>query len=365
MKQVAFVVMLLLSGLVVAHDEELPWLHGGLGWSADGQYIAVATSQGVRIHTSDDLSLVRVLDEYRKVTTLDWSNEGLQIAYDREYPNGIVVWDLETEQSFSLDAPGSPRMSSIEWSPGDTRIAAGHISMREIYIWRAKSRALVETIPLSLFPGSMQGHVEWSPDGRYLATGSTSRGVAIFDGNFYLHDHVWNQTGSIPTKWSPDGRMLAAGDDPIKIWEIHPEIHHRMIDEFIGDLVYELVDEDGWFVGLSWHPDSEKLAFISFPNDSSIIEGSRTRAAIWDIASDTVRHLPGVVVYWDFISRDGKVISWSPDGLRLAAISNDGRIIIWDMSTFDVAAEYDGYRSIFDYYVEHDFFTEQELESAD
>ena len=158
--------------------------------------------------------------------------------------------------------------------------------------------------------------------------------------------------------------MLAAGDDPIKIWEINPEIQHRGIDEFAGDLVYALGDDNGWFVGLSWHPDSDMLAFVSFPNDSSIIEGSRTRAAIWDIASDTVRILPGVVVYWDFISWDKKVISWSPDGLKLAAISNDGRIILWNAATYEVVAEYVGYRSILDYYVENDYFSAQELDAA-
>ena len=365
MNQLTFIVIFLLSGLVVAHDEELPWLYGGLGWSADGQYIAVATSQGVRIHESDDLSLVKAVDEHSKVTTLDWSTEGLKIAYDREYFDGVFVWDVLTEERFTLAAPGSAGVSSIEWSPGDVGIAAGHSSRREIYIWRAESRELVEIIPLSLFPGSVQGHVEWSPDAKYLATGSSSRGIAIFDPNFYLHDYIWNQSGSLPTKWSPDGTMLAAGDDPIKIWEIHPEIHHRITDEFIGELVYELDADNGWFVGLSWHPDSEKLAFISDPSDSSIVEGSRTRAAIWDITSDTVRHLPDVVVYWDFISWDKKVIAWSPDGMRLAAISNDGRIIIWNTATFEVVAEYDGYRSILDYYVENDFFSEQELDSAD
>ena len=137
MKQLTFIVVFMLSGLVAAHDQELPWLYGGLGWSADGQYIAVATSQGVRIHESGDLSLVKVVDEHSKVTTLDWSTEGLKIAYDREYLDGIFVWDLVTEERFTLAAPGSAGISSIEWSPGDAGIAAGHSSRREIYIWHA------------------------------------------------------------------------------------------------------------------------------------------------------------------------------------------------------------------------------------
>ena len=358
---VTALIVVLMACMVSAHDEELPWLYGGLGWSADGQYIAVATSQGVRIHNSDDLSLVSVLDESTVVTTLDWSTEGLKIAYDSEYRNGIIVWDLETEQRLTLDAPGTAGITSIEWSPGGARIAAGHLLWPEIYIWNAESRALVEIIPLSLFSNLDYGHVEWSPDGRYLATGSISRGLAIFDSAYRFQDFRWNKSGSRPTKWSPDGTMLAAGRDLIKIWEIHPEIHHRMIDEFIGDLVYVL---DGRFVGLSWHPDSEKLAFIDISADSAIVEGSRTRAAIWDIATDSVRRLPCVLVYWDYVDKDGKVISWSPDGIRLAAISNDGRIIIWNTITYEVVAEYDGYRSIVDYYAEKDFFSEQELGSA-
>ncbi|MCE2472441.1 MAG: hypothetical protein J4G18_11200, partial [Anaerolineae bacterium] len=77
------------------------------------------------------------------------------------------------------------------------------------------------------------------------------------------------------------------------------------------------------------------------PEDPSDFAGSH--AAIWDLDTDMVVKLPGVFILefynsWDFIE-------WSPDGSKQASISSDGRIVIWDTNTYEVVAEYAGYRS--------------------
>ena len=142
----------------------------------------------------------------------------------------------------------------------------------------------------------------------------------------------------------------------------------ELLDEFIGDLVYDIPLEDGLFVGLSWHPDSQKLAFIDFPTGSTIrsrwISDSRCDLGYYHRIQS--RHLPGVLAYWDFYPKDGKVIAWGPDGMRLAAISNDGRIIIWNTSVHLMLPRsmtvIDPYWTIM---WRMRFFTEQELDSAD
>ena len=125
--------------------------------------------------------------------------------------------------------------------------------------------------------------------------------------------------------------------------KLHP---HDSIDWFIGDVLYERPGG----AGPSWRPDSSKIAYVHTvhpkqdPQNASDFAGSH--AAIWDLATDTVVKLPGVFIYqlynvWD-------VIEWSPDGTKLASISSDGRIVIWDTSSYEIVAEYAGYRPILD-----------------
>ena len=67
--------------------------------------------------------------------------------------------------------------------------------------------------------------VAWSPDGKYLATGSQYEG----DNNV----HVWNTTtwstvlnytgnskGAAAVAWSPDGKYIASGgnDNTVQVW---------------------------------------------------------------------------------------------------------------------------------------------------
>ena len=106
MKQLVLITLFLLSSLVTAQTDTLPWLFGGLGWSSDGLYIAVGTSAGVHIHASDDLSKLMVLDESFDVQKVAWSNTDLRIAYDDYDGERVVIWDLETDKRSELQTYG-------------------------------------------------------------------------------------------------------------------------------------------------------------------------------------------------------------------------------------------------------------------
>ena len=64
---------------------------------------------------------------------------------------------------------------------------------------------------------------------------------------------------------------------------------------------------------------------------------------IWDVSIDEVVELPGVDVR--NVQYSHNAIQWSPDGSKLASMSSDGRIIIRETESYEVIAEYDGYRS--------------------
>jgi len=356
LKWLSCIVLFLTTCIASADDEELPWAFGGLDWSSDGQYVAVGTSRGAHIHNSDDLSLFAVFgDGY--VDSVAWSNEGLTLAFNDDAQGHIVLRGIETGYTAHLLYPTTPSKQefparSIVWSTGDSRIAAG-CRCGSIGVWDADQQGsgrLINVWPL-YSTGTTQ--IDWRPGGVDIMSGSIVNGIAIW--NYYmknLMDFMWNTYGNnSPARWSPDGNMIAAGDNPINVWKVKPDRPHTAWDEIGGERIHRLDYEHGRLLGMDWHPDSSKLAFIVSHHDSTALDFSRDGTLIWDISSDSTTLLPGVFIR-DMTNTE-KVIEWSPDGRRLAAISSDGRIVIWDAHTFEIVAEYAGYRSILDFYKEN------------
>ena len=154
-------------------------------------------------------------------------------------------------------------------------------------------------------------------------------------------DFIWHQESTTAATWSPDGSLLAAG---VSIWKINRLIHHKVIDEFAGDIVHTIPGG----AGFSWHPDSTRIAVVQTEVAQDSWDFSGSGALIWDIPSGTGVKLPGVVFIYDVL-RAHDVIKWSPDGSKLASISSDGRIVMWETDTYQVIAEYDGYLSLLDW----------------
>ena len=353
MKRCILIIMLMVSGLVSADDHELPWTLG-LDWSSDGQYIAVATSRGVHVHHSDDLSLHSVLDD-KHILTAVWSNHGLDLAYSKGRDDRIVLHNLESgDESYlkfpSLHKPSSsfehnPTAQSIVWSPSDRYLAAGR--WQQIAVWTVESQETRSDIRFwNLYPTDL-AQVDWRPHGTEILSFS-GNGLAIWD--YYtghLVDFLWNTEGvNWPARWSPDGSMIAAGRGPVTVWQVNPNVPNDPWAEIGGERIHGFDIEAAQLYGLSWHPDSTKLALIVNHHDETGKDFSRDGAVIWDLSSDSVTILPDV-----FNLRRTPVfkgIEWSHDGSKLAAMSSDGRVVIWETDTFEVIAEYDRYRSLLD-----------------
>lgn len=355
MRYLTVLIAFLCIGLAKADDEDLPWTTG-LDWSSNGQYIAVATSRGVHIRQSEDLSLHSVLDD-KYILTAVWSNQGLDLAYSKSGDPRIAVHSLESGDETYLTFPGLYRQSStvrlrdsiaqsIVWSPTDEYLAAGR--SQQIAVWNVKTQELQKQISLWNLYATELALIDWRPVGGHILSGFLMNGIAIwhyFTGT--LVDFISNMDGvNWPARWSPDGNMIAAGSGPVSVWSVNPEFPDRALAEIGGERIHRLDIKSARLFGLSWHPDATKLAFIINHYGENGVDFSKSGALIWDLTSDTTIVLPNA-----FNLRRGpedKAIEWSPDGSKLAAMSSDGRVVIWETETYEVIAEYDGYLSLVD-----------------
>ena len=344
------VVVLLLSIPVSANDRDLPLLWGNLDWSSDGQYIAVTTTKGLHIHNSGDLSLYKILTEFNR-PAIRWSNQGLRLAVESADSWGITIWDLESEEKthLTLSNEQGKGFRNIEWAHGDLTIAASDDA--GIFLADVEGKEIGQIVTFRNMYDYGISWLHWRPPLEVDILSPMVNGIAIY--NWYtglLVDFIWNTSNNYPARWSPDGNMIAAGDGPVTVWKVLPDSQVDAWAEIGGDRIQKLDHERGRFNGLSWHPNSTKLASVFSHSESGYPperDFSRDGALVWDLSTDTTRLIPGVFLI-DTL-RVAKTIEWSRDGSKLAALSSDGRIVIWETDSFQVIAEYDGYLSLLDY----------------
>ncbi len=193
--------------------------------------------------SGDDEGTVRVWDVTRGVplytftkhtTTmlrLVFSLDGKFLASFANYGPDARLWNIESGQEIS-NFPGDC-IETIAFSPCGTLIAAD--TEKEILVWDITSSETQLTIPKPeewMDNGLWQLAFAFSPDGRYLASGSccdlgmvkipvrlwdmaTGENLATF----------WGHTRSISAlSFSPDGMLLASGSDDgtILLWDMKP-----------------------------------------------------------------------------------------------------------------------------------------------
>ena len=178
----------------------------------------------------------------------------------------------------------------------------------------SSTRTSKATLP-NVLARTFAGHKDWvqsvsfSPDGRWLVTGSNDKTVKVWDlrkgtlvGTLYGHGYSINTVAV-----SPDGRFIASGgvDGTVRLWTLSSGRQHGTL-RGQGYSIYAVV----------FSPDGTKL-----------VAGGKDRAVfIWDLKSGERLHtLEG---------HEGDIfaVTISPDGRLIASGSADQKVMVWDIN---------------------------------
>ena len=216
------------------------------------------------------------------------------------------------------------------WSPDGSMIAATYFdNITEVYN-STTGKSIVRLFPAPAPRGRCDGYTPpgrfpmrscaWSPDGSHLAMGGDDRTVVVYEVGTWNLSHVFTgHLGSVLTvEFSPDGKYLASGSgtDKVEMNNANDENVVKVWDMANSTLVANLRGHKDGVMEVTWSPDGKRLVSVS--DDKTIRVWS---AANWSLEGELRGHTLGVLC-----------ADFSPDGTRLLTGSRDYTVRLWNIT---------------------------------
>jgi RNA polymerase sigma factor (sigma-70 family) len=217
----------------VATGKELHALHGHSDWvsgvrfSPDGKTLASCGREGIRLWDAATTKNLQVIKEPQADAPAPvFSPDGRLLAFSGQ-SGAIVLWDLaQGKESHRWDSGHALEFAAILFSP-DGQMIASH-SYSEVRIWHTASGKQLKRFA----PGNFIETIAISPSGRVVAISQrqrTERWQATYPitlWEVYSGQEIRQIDGPQGWAWaldfSPDGKLLATGgnDSTILLWDL-------------------------------------------------------------------------------------------------------------------------------------------------
>ena len=246
-----------------ANVVEVPGLIEAFDISADGSLIAIATSKELILYNLKTLEKIKSLPLDEQIFQVQFSPDGSRLAvsgYVTKYwdrgSQHVTVWDVaswEISYEYESDVQQYSSPSGLAWASDNKRIAFS-MPERGLTVIDVSTGDVVATLedfivsPLDL---------SWSPDGsRLISTGDLGYGLRRWrvDTGQWVHLFDARSLPAQQVEWSPDGKQIASGHygGTVCVWNVRNNQCEGFIDAHFNSLD-----------ALDWSPDSRQIATAS------------------------------------------------------------------------------------------------------
>ncbi|MEM7066082.1 MAG: WD40 repeat domain-containing protein [Cyanobacteria bacterium P01_B01_bin.77] len=316
-----------------------------LGWSPEGDYLAVSSSSGdVGLWQETELVSLETDQADGAINCLGFSADSHYLAAAGQRGE-VFIWSVQKrDQAPTLLCNTNCWIDRMSWHPAEPWLAFGVGS--QVQVWDAAQGKLLTQFD---FAKSSVLSLDWHPQGHLLAV-SGHTGVKVWSRDDWAAEPEFIEVpgASISVAWSPDGRYLASGNldrtltvvswgnpppwlmqgFPGKVrqvsWAATMENQPSLVAAACleGVTVWHRQDK-GWENRVLQH-HGQTVAAISFHPTTRLLAsaGQDGQLCLWQNAKSLQQTLKGVASGFS-------AIAWHPQGMYLAAGGDQGEIIIW------------------------------------
>lgn len=309
----------LAQGTVYTQTRQIvePAIGAGL-YAPDGSLIAVGVGSEVLLRDGETLEAKSSFSGHTgDVGSLAFSPDGAMLASGAEDDNVIRLWDVPGNRELRTLEGHTGWIRSLAFSPDGELLASSSTDLT-IRLWNSASGELVRTLEGHT---AWLGGITWSADGATLASASRDGTVRLWDVAAGRERSEFSYTAPedaltgqpfwlTGVSFSPDGATVAVGSVSGSVY---------LLDTTNGELQRELAGHESWVIirGVSYSPDGEQIA-------SASLDGT---VRLWNARSGAERG----VLEQSGLRLMG--ISWHPDSARLATTSDTaGSLTIWEVA---------------------------------
>jgi WD40 repeat protein len=260
------------------------------------------------------------------IRAISWSPDEVYLA-SASWDDSIWIWEVASGQAVHIETAIPCRPRSVAWHPFEQLVATAS-QCGEIYLFEPFTGELNSKMKHD--EGNWPVNLAWHPLGDFLVFAEIGKYKAW---EVEADEALWSMDDlyAIPSEYaeivkvsiSPDGETLATGGFYLRLWNSRT-----------GELLQTLTNLPSLVAGLDWSADEQRIAVHMMDASIHIYE---VRAAKLLQSYPVGIRVVGNEDIPDILDMEN-TLDWSPDGSKLASITDGSRVFIWDMETYYLLA---------------------------